>query len=80
MSEQHSTTAASTPNGLQALQAYIQEQTPWLIVLGIVGQPPMLAVKDSAHLNLCIGFRTQADVRVYLSVFGSGEKGDHHGE
>ena len=63
----------STPNDLQALQAYIEVHTPWLVILGTVGEPPMLAVKDTAHLNLCVGFRTQDDVRAYLSMFGSGE-------
>ena len=67
------------PNDLQALQAHIQEHTPWLVILGIVGEPPMLAVKDSAHFNVCIGFRTQADLAAYLSMFGTPEKGDHHG-
>ncbi len=70
MSEQ-STSPTSTPNDLQALQAHIQEHTPWLVILGAVGEPPMLAVKDTAHLNLCIGFRTQADLRAYLSMFGT---------
>jgi hypothetical protein len=70
---------ASTPNDLGPVQAYIQQHTPWLLFLGVVGEPPMLAVKDSAHLNLCIGFRTQADVTAYLSMFGAPEKGNHHG-
>jgi hypothetical protein len=78
MSEQH-TAPASTPNDLRPVQFYIQQHTPWLVILGVVGEPPMLAVKDSAHRNLCIGFRTQADVTAYLSMFGIPDKGHHHG-
>lgn len=70
---------ASAPNDLQALQTHIQEHTPWLVILGTVGEPPMLAVKDSAHFNVCIGFRTQADLAAYLLMFATPEKGDHHG-
>jgi hypothetical protein len=72
----HPITVTSIPNDLHALQAHIEEHTPWLVILGVVGEPPMLAVKDTAHLNLCIGFRTHADVGAYLSMFGSREKGN----
>jgi hypothetical protein len=53
---------------LQALREYIEQHLPWLVILGVVGEQPLLAVKDTAHLNLCVGFRSQADLAAYLAL------------
>ncbi len=73
MSEHHITTPSTHDDGFPfpSLRHYIEQHTPWLVVLGtVVADPPILAVKDTAHLNLCVGFRSEADLAAYLSIVG----------
>ncbi len=80
MNEQYTTTTSTHDDGFPfpSLRHYIEEHTPWLIVLGtVVVDSPILAVKDTAHLNLCVGFRSEADLAAYLSIVGKPSTQEH---
>lgn len=59
---------------IQALRQFIEQHFPWLRILGIIDpSSPMIAVNDTTRGNLCTGFRTQADLAAYLTLFAGKE-------
>ena len=69
-----------TTDLLEALQARIAVETPWIVPLRRVHNPSqsLLAVKDTRLGNLCTAFGSEADYEMYCSLFHRQGEGGRH--
>ena len=71
MSQQ--TTPSSTPVTLSHLQARIEQETPWLHVLGLISEPHWYVhCRDPRNHNIHVGFTTEAECSTYVHLLGKG--------